>query len=597
MFPARLAIAKATEDASPASGGTCQTFNAKLKLFAPAALGSSSVALNEITSQVFEVTHVGSNTISEGEEVIVGQTIDERWIVLPSAPGSSNHARFQFVTTQRIVNREVQVKVLRNPTNAPNLVSGGILEPGDTVTINDPFNLWADIMPNATGWAYLASAQEDDPSTSTDEEHVARYEIEECSLTTNEVKGLVKQCLYAETETVEVVVRFDDLNDPSRLISAYPNVDEIPEVQSATVPEGGPTYDYIDAHNPNNLDAVQGTFVTLQRVTNREFSDPENYLCPTSRSATQERWNIVQVEKQFARIIKVKYSGDAWIYDDVRADGYLPEDGLVAAPFEQCVISIEALGEWVCDPVEDSVGWAVWRGENSPIYQVVTTDKDLRGDPPEQINIVQAVAFSGCDLNSIYSTAKVFCKSEPQLSSTSLNPLTKTVLTAGHFGLNSECGYCQWELRQTSRTVFLEWSVINQRWETVAGENACSGLPGQVPENPPDPADTNLEGQTRSVQCHENEWVQISYCTVGGTNSCSCTENPPAITGEETPGDLHPTSPHPCTSSEGTGSLQLCFTYNTETIYTLPCPGGPSPQGPISGGCIPLTDCPEGETP
>ena len=128
MFPARIAIAKATEDASPAAGGTCQTFDAKLKLFAPAALGSSSVTLSEITSQTFDVTHVGSNTISQGDEVIVGQTIDERWIVLPSAPGSSNHARFQFVTLQRIVNRQVLVKVLRNPTNAPNFVSGGILQ-------------------------------------------------------------------------------------------------------------------------------------------------------------------------------------------------------------------------------------------------------------------------------------------------------------------------------------------------------------------------------------------------------------------------------------------------------------------------------------
>ena len=592
MFPARIAIAKAIEDASPASGGTCQTFDAKLKLFAPAALGSSSVALNEITSQVFEVTHVGSNTISEGEEVIVGQTIDERWIVLPSAPGSSGHARFQFVTTQRIANRQVQVKVLRNPTNAPNLSAGGILQPGDTVTINDPFNLWADIMPNATGWAYLATAQADDPSTTNDEEHVARYEIEECSLTTNEVKGSVKECLFAETNTVDVVVNFDSatLVSPQNLISAYPNVDEIPEVQQGSVPEGGPSYDFINAYNPNNLDAVQGTFVTLQRVTNREFSDPENYLCPKSRSTTDERWNIIQVEKQFARIIRVIYSGDSWIYNNYKADGYLPEDGLTSAPFAQCTISIEAVGEWVCEPVEGTIGWAIWKGRDAPDYQVVATDKDLRGDPPEEQDIVQYVWMSGCDIAVAKNRAKVFCAGDLSIVNSSMNAVEKTVLTSGTLSLNNACGSCKSRVVGKVKNIALIWDGTS--W-VLSAFDTCNGT-YQVPADP-GPHDPHLA----VVQCTEKEWKELEFCGDVSTGTCTCNyPSRPAASGF--PIDYEWTGT--CADPGGTPAMQLCFTYNTETIYTLPCPGeGATAAGPPS--CIPLTDCPDegesggGETP
>lgn len=597
MFPARLAIAKATEDAQPAAGGTCQTFNATLKLFAPAALGSSQVTLEEITAQSFEITHVGTDKISEDQEVIVGQTIDERWITLPSPTNA--HPRIQFLTLAKISMREVYVKVLRTHHNAPNPATGLPLKYGDTLTICDPFNLWSDIEAGATGWAYLVYFSEDDPSTTgvTEPSHHARYEIEECSLPINELEGTIEECLFPGTEDIEVRVAVD-----VGIRSSYPNVDWPPEVDDGTTDGGsspGTAYKFIPAENNLHLDAVKGSKVIIRRITNLMSSDPDpNYTCPKSRSTTEVEWEIVHVEKWWARIIKVKRTAPNtdWFYADEYGDGEWPG--------EDCDYSIWSdadTAEDICGNAEEGTidyGWAIWKTKLDEIeakYQVLSSKSALLGDP-EKINIVQAVAFDGCDLNSIYSTAKVFCKSEPQLSSTSLNPVPKTVLTAGHFGLNSECGFCQWRLEQTERTIILIWSVINQQWEVAPGQDACSELPGLDPlPNPP--ADVGEEGQTSTVQCLDNQWVQISHCTVGGTNSCSCTENPPAITGEETPGDLYPTSPHLCESSEGTGSLQLCFTYNTETIYTLPCPGGANPQGPISGGCIPLTDCPEGETP
>ena len=584
MFPSRLALAKATEDAGASAGGVCPTFQAKLKLFAPAAVGTASVQLSEITGQTFEVTNASTKGITEGQEIIVGQTVDERWIVFPT---SEAHPRIQFVTTQKITNRQVQAKVLRTHHNAPDLVNGGILEPGDIVTLNDPFNLWSDIESGATGWAYLAHAQDDDPSTSEDEEHVARYEIEECSLPTNEIKGFVRQCLFQNTDSMEVVVNFDDteLSSVGTLRSSYPSVDEIPasEIQDASPSEGTP-YKYIVATNPNNLDAVQGTLVTLRRITDRTFSDPENYLCPRSRSSIGEEWEIVQVEKKFARIIKVKFQDGedgGWIYDNFRADGYHPSDGVTTDPFEECDLNIVGPSNWVCDPINDTIGWAVYKGENSPEYQVVHTEKDLMGDPPEEVTFVSNAWISGCDLAVAQEKAKVFCKGDITIERSSIHPEEKVVLTAGALSITNECGSCSAVVIAKVRNIALVWDGAN--WVLAAGET-CDG--SYTAPNNPGPDDPHLA----VVPCTTKEWKTTASCgsTSEGTCVCDTSSMPDASTQA-----IGATWTGTCTGPGGTPVMQLCWTYETETIYTLPCPGSPVTGGDRS--CIPLTDCPEEE--
>lgn len=603
MFPARIAIATATEDCQPKDETECNTFDATLKLFEAQPQGTSTVDLRSITSQTFEITHVGTEEIKQGDEVIVGQTVDERWVVLSSTSGG--HPRFQFVTLQKINNRQVQVKVLRVHSNAPNLLTNEVLQYGDTVYVNDPFNLWSDIEAGATGWAYLAYEQEDDTSTSEiDEGHPIRYEIEECSLPTNEIKGMVKDCLYPKDQTVQVVVTFDPDSHaggttPRDVRSTYPNVDKIPEIQESS-PSEGSSYFYINAENPNHLDAIQGTHVTLRRITNRDFSEPENYTCPKSRSSNQTKWEIVQVEKKMARVIQVKYeegegeSSGSWVYDDERWDGFMTGDAdETGPPFDQnpCEEEITGPDNWVCEPADGTIGFArlvINENSTSQEYQVFHTDKDLMGDPPETTPVVQALAFDGCDLNSIYRNVKVFkCDEEgPQISSTSINAVPKTVLTAGALMIGGEdCGACSWRAEKRERTLQYEWD--GNAWVLIGGQDACpaGGTLAPNPANEPEPDNAN---DTLEVTCTFFEWHQYEWCYTGGSSSaCNCPSPPSA---DPTEGATYTGD---CTGTYDE-SIQLCFTYTTEEIYTLPCGSGGGGAPGIS--CIPLTDCDETES-
>ena len=582
MFPARIAIAKAIEDAQPAAGGTCETFNATLKLFTPAALGSSQVTLNEITAQSFEITHVGTNTISQGQEVIVGQTIDERWITLPSSTGQATtaHPRIQFVTLAKISNREVYVKVLRTHHNAPNLATGVPLQYGDTLHVCDPFNLWSDIEAGATGWAYLAYVSTDDPETTgvTEPSHVTRYEIEECSLPINLLEGEIVDCMYPGTQEAEVNIVIDQ-----GIRSGYPNVDECPEIRTS---EGGQPF--IAAQNPYHLDAVPGSKVKIRRVTNLMSSDPDpNYTCPKSRSSTTTHWEIESVEKWWARIIRVKrdrsdpLTPERWEYANDHGDGEF------ASESDACNVLIESdanTNEDVCrdENAEEEFGWAIWKSkidDGQAKYQVLSSKSALLGDP-EKINIVQAVAFDGCDLNMIRSTAKVFCKGEPQISSTSINAVPKTVVTAGELHITGEdCGQCKWRAEKLTRTLNYKWD--GDSWELLNDE-ACpaGGTLTPDPTTQPEPAN---DGDILEVTCETYEWVQYEFCYTNGSSLCDCPTGP-TTTPDENSSDYI----GDCTGSHDE-SVQLCWTYSTETIYTLPC-GSPVTDGDSS--CVPLVDCP-----
>lgn len=587
MFPARLAIAKATEDAQPAAGGTCETFNATLKLFTPAALGSSQVTLNEITAQSFEITHVGTNQISQGQEVIVGQTIDERWITLPSSTGQTTaHPRIQFLTLAKISQREVQVKVLRTHHNAPNPATGLPLQYGDTLTICDPFNLWSDIEPGATGWAYLAYASVDDPETTgvTEPSHPARYEIEECSLPINELEGTIEECLLPGTASVEVRV-VEDVD----IRSSYPNVDWPPEVADGT--EGGASgepvtaYKFIQAQNNLHLDAVKGSKVVIRRITNLMSSDPDpNYTCPKSRSSTAVEWEIVHVEEWWARIIKVKRTtpNTDWFYASDYGDG---EWGGDDCPY---TISSDAdTAEDICGDAEagkEEFGWAIWKtkqADNEAKYQALSSKSALLGDA-EEVTFVSNAWISGCDLAVAQEKAKVFCKGDITIERSSIHPEEKVVLTAGALSITNECGSCSAVVIAKVRNIALVWDGAN--WVLAAGET-CDG--SYTAPNNPGPDDPHLA----VVPCTTKEWKTTASCgsTSEGTCVCDTSSMPDASTQA-----IGATWTGTCTDPGGTPAMQLCWTYETETIYTLPCPGSPVTGGGSS--CIPLTDCPEEES-
>ena len=322
MFYSRIAIATCIESSGPRDDDTCPCFNAKLRLFQNASAPSGtaehpdSLTLKTIVDQHVPIVNIKGRKIAVDDEFIVGQTIDERWVIISDVP----HPRIQFVTTGKIVGQSVAVKVLRVQNSAPDL-SSGFLKHGDPLDVKDPFNLFADIEAGATGWAYYVAASEDDTETEsiTEPTHEARYEIEECSLPINELEGTISTCLKFTDPDKEVTVTAT----AGSIRSAYNNVDEPPEMSGSGT---------ITAKNYLFLDAINGSKVTIQRVTNLGPSEPEDYAV-SGGSATSHEWEIIRVEKKIARWTDCNWTGSAWEQTGSVWDGFDPFAAGCPPPF------------------------------------------------------------------------------------------------------------------------------------------------------------------------------------------------------------------------------------------------------------------------
>jgi len=367
MFYARIAVATCMEAADPRDGQTCPVFNAKLRLFenasapVPPAEHPDDLTLTTIHSQHVPVANTTEQAIAVGDELLVGQTVDERWVIINGGTGAP---RIQFVTTGQMANQQVAVKVLRVHGAAPDL-SGGVLQYGSTLNVTDPFNLWAEVEPNATGWAYYVAQSADDPETTevTEPTHPARYEIEECSLPIKEMEGTISTCLLkGNTGNINVTVTLsgDDIR------SSYPNVDSPPELSESGV---------IQASNPYHLDAIANSRVFIRRVTNLHDSEPEDYTLGAG-SATTAHWEIYKVQKKIARWIKVIYQSGDWQFAGGSTSVY---DGF--SPFGDggCVPDI-VFETMQCLPQEPTTGYAFYIPESHD-YRVVSTISALLGEP------------------------------------------------------------------------------------------------------------------------------------------------------------------------------------------------------------------------
>lgn len=460
MFPGRIALATVVDlvpkrEQNEDGNQTCGVFTAKLKIFAKSIVSSPSTAfLNEISAQTFEVINTNAAPVIVGEQIIVAQGPDERWFTLQRP-----HPKFQFVTLGKIVNRSVQVKVLRTMNAPPNLdVQGRFLEYGDTLTIYDPFNLWSDIEPEATGWAYLAYAQDDDTETSEiNEQHVIRYEIEECSLPVNEIKAKLRDCLMGGMTQGVALVQMN-----SAVRSTYPNVDhppssEIPDPENPAVS----TEVEVNFYNPLHLDGVGHSECILRRVTNKLVSDPENYTAPTPRSSTGVQWEVVNVAKKIARHIEVKFdpaSGSDWQKESVY-DGYDPTE----SPESSSGCEIEIVCPLCkCDDLRQTQGdkgYAFLDTTAATIkYYVYSTLSSFYPEPKKHKILAKVDGGEGgtdpllefdsqnCEIDYKYVNAHLLCFEEPITEQMPI-PTTQTQVTTCDNGslVVKECiGTCVW---------------------------------------------------------------------------------------------------------------------------------------------------------
>ena len=601
MNYSRVAIAKCTEDVQAKTGSTCPAFTAKLKIFQKAGSASpSSWTLSEITTQSIPCINPTDQTFSNGDQIMVAQTVDETWVVLPTGTSSSSsgHPRFQFVTTGKMTNRAVTVKVLRVQSGAFDPDSMNTLVPGDTLTVYDPFRLWSDVEPKATGWAFLAEAQADDPTTEDiDEEHVLRYEIEECTQPINRLEGKLISCMYPDGETVKVAVALDDaeIGDAyGDIQSSYPNIDypELDIIEDTAQGSMPTTYKYIECANPYNLDGIQESYCVIKKISNRQSSDPENYEAPKERSATQsgtKQWVVESVEKKFARRVKATHSGGTWTYVD-HYDGYWPSIN-TTAPFVGCSPTITCEDPGDC--LEDGAWGYAFFSPRDKQYLVDTTNSALWGEPVDAPLVADA-SLSNCTLNGSKSSVKVFCPAEDAGSITggSIPTTTQTVSVAAEISIE-DCGRCEWTYMDDQvpcgQSCHWEWDLLDLNWRKVGAD--CSGQcdcnAPDIPANWQDLPDGSPGPDTPcTVGAGNPDWIQTSFCE--GACNCVQPERPPypeigTVIGAD------------CTGSSGENK-RLCVTTERRSFATIDCGGnGTSTDNlPPAVSCIPIEeDCPD----
>lgn len=606
MTYARVALVEVTGGPIQAQGGaTCTVFDGKLKLFSKAGAPSpGSMTLSSINGELVPCINATDQELQTGDQVMVAQTVDGRWIVLQpgsSTPGSGQ-ARFQFVTTGKMTNRQVAVKVLRAHNNAFDLGDMSPLVPGDTLTIYDPFNLYSDVEAKATGWAYLADAQSDDLSTSEiDEEHVIRYEVEECTQPINRIEGYLRSALYSNN-AAEVVVDLADPNfaDRELIRSSYPNID-LPEadIDDATGPSPSFTsYQKIDCQNPYYLDGVPGSKVVIERVTNKLPSDPENYLAPKARSSDSWQWEVVQVEKRFCRHIEV-VSGAGGIWSKVAEfSGHWPDntdsaDGLIQGytPTIDCDH---------CECVDPGVPGYAFFDSNTGNYKVVSTKSAFYGEG-QDVSVVTGGYFSGCTYNTVGATMKAFCVESGGSSSSTIQfqstPIT--VATGGSIEITEGCGSpCTWQWApntedcQGNAQCRWLWDELLFDWVRDPQDPDCPN--GCDCDKPPLPevGSTPPNGSATFTDCTGEAgdfgWQRFLDCE---HEDCNCVQ--PSIPYPE-PYKIYET---PCVGAEGSGGTQLCLTTSMATFNVISCEGaggGGATTTPSQRSCIDIEeDCPD----
>jgi hypothetical protein len=488
MFYARIAVATCMEAADPRDGQTCPVFNAKLRLFenasapVPPAEHPDDLTLTTIHSQHVPVANTTEQAIAVGDELLVGQTVDERWVIINGGTGAP---RIQFVTTGKMANQQVAVKVLRVHGAAPDL-SGGVLQYGSTLNVTDPFNLWAEVEPNATGWAYYVAQSADDPETTevTEPTHPARYEIEECSLPIKEMEGTITSCLLKTDGSKDVTVSFSS-ND---IRSSYPNVDNPPEASESGV---------INAQNTYNLDAITNSRVFIRRVTNLHDSEPEDYTLGTG-SATTAQWEIYKVQKKIARWAVVRFTTGGWEWSNGAVyDGFSPfGDGGCPPPIDGFYND--------CLPADLTEGVAFYKPETHR-YQVVSTDSAILGAPGKYSFIKgsdspgnTALSFSNCsDPTLSYTQSEIYGWGANE---TRDNCITDEAITSSlgfsqvSVMLGSDPYYC---------TGTCTYEVVDngsgKEWQLVSGAGCSAGCVCSTAELPD--ISTKAVGDQVTAQC------------------------------------------------------------------------------------------------
>jgi hypothetical protein len=298
--------------------------------------------------------------------------------------------------------------------------------------ITDPHNLWNNVTPGCIGTAYRNNA--------------GLYEVHTSSLPANEIMVILQETLRSSMATSEAVVATSYY-----LRSTYPNVMRPPEIGAcsgfctytwnrsteswaltsscasgctcAPAPSGEPanandeirqfpcyTTDEqrIEFTNPWKLDGMCSSKAILRRVTNGQWGDSAgitNWSGTINGSATEARWEIVQVAKRKARWIQFPYKVDEPPVLQDFWDGDDPQDCDATAVCPDCSDDIQVeypIGE----PCEDDIVIARYNPERDT-YIALDTNASMLGMPVIR-NFVDNITNHSCGLTMGRTQVQVF---------------------------------------------------------------------------------------------------------------------------------------------------------------------------------------------
>jgi hypothetical protein len=422
----------------------------------------------------------------------------------------------RFTTLAKIVDRVVNVKVdqiigaILHPSDHPTKPNQPIIR-GDTITMNDPTNMWGEIEANATGTGYYRT---------TPAGFDNRWEIETCSLPINRIRGKIQNCLkYTDLQASVIFGSAAALPVPDFILSGYTNCDMPPEVVEA----GGNDYS-ITANNTFKLDSFTNAIVTIARKTDVEPSDPENLTVPKTGSATASQWEIVEVFEQKARWTEWEYASGVSLLKSYWEGG---NPALCGTP----VLNLTLLQH--CLNSGDTV-IACYRPEQDD-YIGISSDSAMLGEGTDT-QVVTAVQWDGtaCDVNYTYQVFKLHC------------PGTTNVTT---LGLPFEDVKIDPELSQFGTEICLSTTT---RKMLVCGPGdrdfVCIDICPILCECPevyskpevclPPPCDQiKCVWEWQGGNAPVGDWVQIITCPEQNPD-CECEDqNPPPFDGTEQNGD------------------------------------------------------------
>jgi len=248
----------------------------------------------------------------------------------PTAPAAQPPIPFmRWIATANIADRSFAASVDWVEGEVTNPLTTNPYMRGDTLTIYDPANLFADIVIDSVGTAYYRKENSSESTPDADEVTSARWEVHTADQPVNEIEVTIRERLISGE-----LIGTARVNETFSIRSSYPNVADLTTGEYDHEEDGV----VITFNNKWGLDCPPETKGILRRITDKWRAYPYNLQTPKDGSATQYVWELVQVETPIARwisgtiitggIIGIDDYWDGGNPSEGRTDNFVPEQPL-----------------------------------------------------------------------------------------------------------------------------------------------------------------------------------------------------------------------------------------------------------------------------